>query len=114
MVSRVATVAFLGIEAVPIDVQCQLGNGLPAFTLVGLADKAVGESRERVRAALSALGLSLPPKRIVVNPAPAGGSSPYSPFSDCSIWAICACCSVAKVAAVQVPGCGPCCGQSNR
>ena len=68
---RVSSVAFQGIEVVPIDVQCQLGNGLPAFTLVGLADKAVTESRERVRAALSAIGLSLPPKRITVNLAPA-------------------------------------------
>src|SRR5271165_5451412 len=71
MVSRFATVAFVGIEAVPIDVQCQLGNGLPAFNLVGLADKAVGESKERVRAALSAIGLALPPKRITINLAPA-------------------------------------------
>jgi magnesium chelatase family protein len=71
MVTRITTVAFEGIEAVPIDVQCQLGNGLPGFSLVGLADKAVAESRERVRAALSALGLALPPKRIVINLAPA-------------------------------------------
>jgi magnesium chelatase family protein len=71
MVSRFATVAFVGIEAVPIDVQCQLGNGLPAFSLVGLADKAVAESKERVRAALSAIGLALPPKRITINLAPA-------------------------------------------
>ena len=71
MISRVGTVAFEGIEVVPIDVQCLLGNGLPGFAVVGLADKAVAESRERVRAALSALGLALPPKRITVNLAPA-------------------------------------------
>lgn len=71
MLTRIATVAFQGIEVVPIDVQCQLASGLPAFTLVGLADKAVTESRERVRAALAAIGLSLPPKRITVNLAPA-------------------------------------------
>ncbi len=71
MTARVATVAFQGIDVLPIDVQVQMGAGLPAFTIVGLPDKAVGESRERVRAALSALGLALPPKRITVNMAPA-------------------------------------------
>jgi magnesium chelatase family protein len=69
--ARVATFAFAGIEAVPVEVQVQLAPGLPAFLVVGLADKAVGESRERVRAALTGLGLSLPPKRILVNLAPA-------------------------------------------
>jgi magnesium chelatase family protein len=68
MVAHVNTVAFQGVE---VDVQVQMGAGLPAFTIVGLPDKAVGESRERVRAALQALGLSLPPKRITVNLAPA-------------------------------------------
>lgn len=71
MVARCRTVAFQGIEAMPVDVQVQLANGLPAFTMVGLADKAVAESRERVRAALGAIGLSLPPRRITVNLAPA-------------------------------------------
>ncbi|GAB4171504.1 MAG: YifB family Mg chelatase-like AAA ATPase [Thalassobaculales bacterium] len=71
MVSRVATVAFQGIGVQPVDVQVQLASGLPAFAVVGLPDKAVAESRERVRAALSALGLALPPKRITVNLAPA-------------------------------------------
>src|SRR3546814_18655799 len=71
MVARCRTVAFQGIEVMPVDVQVQLANGLPAFSVVGLADKAVGESRERVRAALGAIGLSLPPKRITVNLAPA-------------------------------------------
>lgn len=71
MVARCRTVAFQGIEVMPIDVQVQLSNGLPAFAVVGLADKAVGESRERVRGALGALGLALPPKRITVNLAPA-------------------------------------------
>ena len=51
--------------------QCQIAPGLPAFIVVGLPDKAVAESRERVRAALSAIGLSLPPKRITVNLSPA-------------------------------------------
>jgi magnesium chelatase family protein len=71
MTAHIATVAFQGIDCRPVDVQVQLANGLPAFTLVGLADKAVGESKERVRAALNAIGLALPPKRITVNLAPA-------------------------------------------
>lgn len=71
MVTRVATVAFQGIEAVPVDVQVQIAPGLPNFILVGLPDKAVKESGERVRAALHASGLGLPPKRITVNLAPA-------------------------------------------
>ena len=54
-----------------VDVQVQTAAGLPAFTIVGLPDKAVAESRERVRAALVAIGLALPPKRITVNLAPA-------------------------------------------
>jgi len=71
MVTRVQTVAFQGIEAVPVDVQVQIAPGLPAFIMVGLPDKAVKESGERVRAALVASGLGLPPKRITVNLAPA-------------------------------------------
>ena len=63
--------AFQGIEVLDIDVQVQILGGMPQFTLVGLPDKAVGESRERVRSALYALGLALPPKRITVNLAPA-------------------------------------------
>ncbi len=71
MVARVRTVAFQGIEAQEIDVQVHLSSGLPAFHVVGLPDKAVAESRERVRAALHAIGLSLPTKRITVNLSPA-------------------------------------------
>ncbi|MFN3826393.1 MAG: YifB family Mg chelatase-like AAA ATPase [Micavibrio sp.] len=71
MVARINTVAFHGVEVQSVDVQVQISNGLPAFTIVGLPDKAVAESRERVRAALHALGLSLPPKRLTVNLAPA-------------------------------------------
>jgi len=63
--------AFAGIDAVPVDVQVQISSGLPAFLVVGLPDKAVGEARERVRAAFTAMGLSLPPKRVLVNLAPA-------------------------------------------
>ena len=71
MVAHVATVAFLGLEARAVDVQVQIASGLPKFLVVGLPDKAVGESRERVHAALAAIGLSLPPKRITVNLSPA-------------------------------------------
>lgn len=71
MVARVTTVAFQGIEAVPIDVQVQITAGNPVFALVGLPDKTVGESRERIRAALFASGLALPQRRITVNLAPA-------------------------------------------
>ena len=71
MVVRVATVAFEGIEARPVDVQVQITNGSVVFNVVGLGDKAVGESRERVRSALTASGLALPAKRITVNLAPA-------------------------------------------
>ncbi len=71
MATRITTFAFEGVEAKPVDVQVQMLGGQPAFILVGLGDKAVTESRERVRAALSALGLALPPKRIIVNLAPA-------------------------------------------
>lgn len=71
MATRITTVAFLGIEAVPVDVQVQISPGLPRFNIVGLPDKAVGESRERVRAALIASGLALPAKHISVNLAPA-------------------------------------------
>ncbi|BAE53311.1 magnesium chelatase domain-containing protein [Paramagnetospirillum magneticum] len=71
MTTRANTVAFSGIDCLDIDVQVQVAAGMPAFTLVGLPDKAVGESRERVRAAFNAIGLALPPKRITVNLAPA-------------------------------------------
>ncbi|MEQ8284281.1 YifB family Mg chelatase-like AAA ATPase [Thalassospira sp.] len=71
MTARVMTVAFAGIETIAVDVQVQMASGLPAFTVVGLPDKAVSEARERVRSALSAMGLALPPKRITINLAPA-------------------------------------------
>ena len=71
MVALVRTVAYLGLEARAVEVQCSLAPGLPNFNIVGLADKAVGESKERVRAALSSMGLALPPKRITINLSPA-------------------------------------------
>lgn len=71
MVSTVRTVAFLGLEARGVEVQCQVAPGNPRFTIVGLPDKAVAESRERVHSAIAAMGLSLPPKRITINLSPA-------------------------------------------
>jgi magnesium chelatase family protein len=71
MVARVATVAFEGTNVLDIDVQVQMSAGVVCFSLVGLPDKAVAESRERVRSALFALGLALPAKHITVNLAPA-------------------------------------------
>ncbi len=71
MVSHVKTFTFQGIDVTEVDVQVHIGTGLPAFTIVGLADKAVAESKERVRAALSSLGMALPAKRITINLSPA-------------------------------------------
>ena len=70
-VARARSFAFAGIEAVSVEVQVQIAPGLPAFLVVGLPDKAVAEARERVRAALTAMGLSLPPRRVIINLAPA-------------------------------------------
>ena len=70
-IARIQSFAFAGIEAVPVEVQVQISAGLPNFLVVGLPDKAVGEARERVRAAMNAMGLALPPRRVVVNLAPA-------------------------------------------
>jgi len=71
MVSHINSFAFSGIDTTDIDIQVHITSGLPAFRIVGLADKAVTESRERVRTALSAIGLSIPPQRITVNLSPA-------------------------------------------
>ena len=71
MAARVVTVAFQGVEARRVDVQVQFTSGESKFFLVGMGDKAISESRERVRAAFSGLGLSLPARRIIANLAPA-------------------------------------------
>ncbi len=71
MTAHISTVAFFGIEARLVDVQVRMMGGAVAFVIVGLPDKMVAESRERVRGALSAIGLWLPPKHITVNLAPA-------------------------------------------
>jgi magnesium chelatase family protein len=71
MVSKVSTVAFQGIDVLKIDVQVQITSGMVRFLIVGLPDKAVAESKERIRGALQAIGLSVPGRRITVNLAPA-------------------------------------------
>ena len=59
MVATIPTVSFQGVDVKPIDVEVQISSGVVAFNIVGLPDKAVAESKERVRGALHALGLSL-------------------------------------------------------
>lgn len=71
MVAHVKTVAFQGIEALPVDVQVMISPGKIGMHIVGLPDKAVAESRERVQAALHASGLALPAKKVTINLAPA-------------------------------------------
>lgn len=71
MIARVHTVAFQGVEARPVEVQCAVAPGLPAFSVVGLPDKAVSEARDRVRSAFSAMSIALPSKRITINLSPA-------------------------------------------
>ncbi len=71
MVSRAYTVAFQGMEARLVEVQCAVTPGLPAFSIVGLPDKAVSEARDRVRAALTSMAIALPSKRITINLSPA-------------------------------------------
>ncbi len=71
MITRICSLTFSGVDIIDVDVQVQITPGMPSFVIVGLADKTIAESKERVRAALSSIGLALPAKRIVVNLAPA-------------------------------------------
>ncbi|MEM9796749.1 MAG: YifB family Mg chelatase-like AAA ATPase [Pseudomonadota bacterium] len=71
MLARTTTVAFEGLEARPVDVQCAVTPGLPGFSIVGLPDKAVSEARDRIRTALSELAIALPSKKVTVNLSPA-------------------------------------------
>lgn len=71
MVARAYTVAFQGIEARPVEVQCAIAPGLPAFSIVGLPDKAVSEARDRVRSAFANMAIALPSRRITINMSPA-------------------------------------------
>jgi magnesium chelatase family protein len=71
MVVHIPSLTFSGVDIIDVDVQVQITSGMPNFTVVGLADKTIAESRERVKAALSSLGLALPAKKVLVNLAPA-------------------------------------------
>jgi magnesium chelatase family protein len=71
MVALVHSVAFRGVEACLVEVQCALSPGLPGFSIVGLPDKAVSEAKERVRAALADMAIALPSKKITINLSPA-------------------------------------------
>ncbi len=71
MIANINTVALQGINIVNVNVQIHMANGVPAFNIVGLPDKTVAESRERIRAALNSINLLLPPKRITINLSPA-------------------------------------------
>ena len=75
MVARAYTVSFIGVEARLVEVQCSFSPGMPSFRIVGLPDKAITEARERVRAALDALSLALPGKRVTVNLSPADNTA---------------------------------------
>jgi len=79
--SLVRSRALLGLDARPVQVEVHLANGLPSFTLVGLADTEVKEARERVRSAIANAGLEFPSnKRITVNLAPADLPNDTRPF----------------------------------
>lgn len=71
MVAQVKTITLSGINAVTVDIQVQIAPGLASFQIVGLPDGAVRESRERIRGAFHAMGISLPAKRITVSLSPA-------------------------------------------
>ena len=80
MVARVRTVAFNGVDVVEVETQVTITSGIVAFIVVGLPDQAVAESRERVRGALAALGLTVPARRVIVNLAPADVAKEGSHF----------------------------------
>ncbi|MDR2098934.1 MAG: ATP-binding protein, partial [Rickettsiales bacterium] len=71
MLAKIFTPAFSGIDVIRVSVEVMISSGLPKFAIVGLPDKSVGESKERIQSAFSAMGLALPAKRIIVNLAPA-------------------------------------------
>ena len=80
MISNIQTVAFEGIKASSVEVQVSISSGLPVFNIVGLADKTVSESKERLKVAFSSIGLAMPAKRIIVNLSPADLSKEGSHF----------------------------------
>lgn len=69
--ANATTVAFVGLDARRVEVQVQLAGGQPNIVIVGLGDKAIAESRERIRAAFASIGLAIPAGRLIVNLAPA-------------------------------------------
>ena len=71
MVAKIQTTVFQGLDVVPVDIQVQVSSGIPAMHIVGLPDKSVTESRERVRGALHAIGFSIPARKIIINLSPA-------------------------------------------
>src|SRR5689334_16018287 len=71
MLSKVYSPALVSLSAELVEIECDLSNGLPGFIVVGLADKAVDEARERVRSAIKNSQLMIPQKRIILNLAPA-------------------------------------------
>lgn len=83
-VSKTKSATTFGLEALPVEIEADLSNGLPSFLMVGLPDKAVEESKERVRAAIKNSGLKFPDRRITVNLAPADVKK-EGPIFDLSI-----------------------------
>ncbi|HKD76117.1 MAG TPA: magnesium chelatase domain-containing protein, partial [Ktedonobacterales bacterium] len=71
MLGKVQTCAIIGLDGALVEVEVDIGHGLPAFTIVGLPDTAVQEAKERVRAAIKNCGCVFPQRRITVNLAPA-------------------------------------------
>ena len=71
MLAKILTPAFSGIDVIKVSVEVMISSGLPKFAIVGLPDKAISEAKERIQSAFSAMGFSLPAKRIIVNLAPA-------------------------------------------
>lgn len=71
MITRARSAVLLGLDGSPVDVETDLSNGLPTYTVVGLPDATVKESRDRIRAAIKNAGLEFPMKRITINLAPA-------------------------------------------
>ena len=80
MISEVNTITFNGIETIDIQVQAHIGKGIPAFNIVGLPDKIIAESKERIRASLNSIALDIPPKRITLNLSPASLAKEGSHF----------------------------------
>jgi magnesium chelatase family protein len=86
VLARVRSCALLGIDAYPVEVEVDVGRGLPSFSTVGLPDAAVRESRERVISAIRNSGFEMPPKRVVVNLAPAGTKKEGAGFDLAVQW----------------------------